>query len=283
MSGKQLFTVDEFRDTGKPLLAVLADPDSIFMTSLAKFKRRTLYANATNDRSAVYYTTCIAKTDPYTDMSRISANYVKGYEDVILDPRNSFSPRVPKKDPTTLASVTENSWAYMKNAPLVAFLVVFIPVGVVGFLVNAAIQTFRSSRRIQLYEQGLGDIEVASFRVPIKGIREAVEDVYENVNSSQHQEYLALSEDEEEDLNESERQTLSLERKQSHPQLPTLALTPHQFEMIKALDNLGWRKYPVWIHKIRHSHAAIIVRTEKPTFSEGHIVFRHWLEEEFLV
>jgi hypothetical protein len=54
---------DNFRDTGKPLLEVLADPESIFIKGLVKFERRTLYTNIVNDRSAVYYTTGISKID----------------------------------------------------------------------------------------------------------------------------------------------------------------------------------------------------------------------------
>lgn len=42
-SGRQLFTIDKFRDTERPLLEVLADPESIFIKGLAKFERRTLY------------------------------------------------------------------------------------------------------------------------------------------------------------------------------------------------------------------------------------------------
>jgi hypothetical protein len=240
-----------------------------------------------NDRSAVYYTTCIAKTDPYTDVSKVKANYVPGYEDVILDPLNPVSPRVPKKEPTSFATVKDTTVTYLKSAPVVAFLVVFIPVGIVGFLVNSVIQTIRSTKRIKLHESGLAGIRVENYRVPImlKEIRGAVEDVYENLNSSQHQEYLANSDSEGEDaeLNERDRQTLKLERKQSHPQWPTLALAPYQFDMVRTLDDLGWRKYPVWIHKHRHSHAAIIVRTEKPSFSEGHVVMKHWLKEEFIL
>jgi hypothetical protein len=45
------------------LLEILADPESIFIKGLAKFERRTLYTNIVNDRSAVYYTTGISKTD----------------------------------------------------------------------------------------------------------------------------------------------------------------------------------------------------------------------------
>ncbi|RYO95210.1 hypothetical protein DL766_006171 [Monosporascus sp. MC13-8B] len=265
MSGRQLFTIDNFRGTGRPLLAILADPDSIFMSGLKRFKRRTLYTNIVNDRSAVYYTTGISKTEPFTDMSKVKANYLEGYEDVILDPRNPVSPLVPKESTRLrLASATEMCLSLFKKWPLVVALVIFIPVGFAAFLVNALVQTFRSSRRIKLHEQGLAGIQVQNYRVPIwiKEIRGAVEDAYENLNSSQDQSYLRSSDDEGDysDMDREETEILALERKQSHPSLPTLALAPYQFAMISALDNLGWRKYPVWIHKHMHSHAAIIVQ-----------------------
>lgn len=91
-SGRELFTIDKFRDTGRPLLEVLADPDSIFIKGLAKFERRTLYANIVNDRSAVYYTTGISKKDPFVNLDKVKLNYVKGYDDVILDPEHPVEP-----------------------------------------------------------------------------------------------------------------------------------------------------------------------------------------------
>ena len=48
-SGRQLFTIDRFRDTGRPLLSVLADPSSVFILALSKFKKRVLYCNIIND------------------------------------------------------------------------------------------------------------------------------------------------------------------------------------------------------------------------------------------
>ena len=53
--------------------------------------------------------------------------------------------------------------------------------------------------------------------------------------------------------------------------------------MVKALDNIGFRKYRVHIQNVRHTHAAIIVRVQKKDFDEGKVVVRHWLEEEFEV
>ncbi|KAI0009846.1 putative serine esterase-domain-containing protein [Xylariaceae sp. FL0662B] len=289
MSGRQLFTIDNFRGTGRPLLAILANPDSIFMSGLEKFKRRTLYTNVVNDKSAVYYTTAIAKTDPYTDTSRIRANYLEGYEDVILDPANPVSPMAPKCQPKTAGEVITDSLGYLRSAPLMLAFVVFIPVGVVAFLLNSAVQTFRSSQRIRLHETGLAGIPVADYRVPIwyREMRNTVEDAYESLIGSQPQSYLvAASEDDEGedgDLNEAEAEILALERRQSRSLFPTLALTPAQFAMINALDSVGWRKYPVWIRNCRHTHAAIIVRSDIPRLQEGRVVLRHWLKEEFLI
>lgn len=296
-SGRQLFTIDEFRDTGKPLLAVLADPKSIFMQGLAKFKRRTLYANIINDRSAVYYTTGISKTDPYTDLSKVKVNYLKGFEDVILDPNNPVSP-LPANHPTEKEDIGSRARVLAKSLPFFLAMGLFLPIGVVALVVTGAVQSVRSAKRIQLHEKGLAGVgDVAEYRgVPllIKEIRNQIEDAYEELNSTQQQEYLsAMSEDEgtpepgrkSVDLEEDQEaeEIVALERKQSQAAQPTLALTSHQFAMISALDNLGWRKYPVWIHNARHSHAAIIVRMDKPNLSEGEIVLGHWVKEEFLL
>lgn len=279
MSGRQLFGIDEFRDTGKPLVAVLADPKSIFMAGLARFQRRTLYTNIVNDRSAVHYTTGITKTDPYVDMSKIKTNPLPGYDGVILDPKNPVSPDAPR-DPEPLMQSVEK-WA--KRVPIIATIVVFVPVALLAFFTNAAIQTVRSSQRVKLHESGMAGIKIEGYRVNlwIKEMREAVEDTYENINNSQNQQYLGLSEDDDDNSSE-DRHLLSLERKQSHPHFPTLALAPYQFSAIQALDKLGWRKYPVWIHNARHSHAAIIVRMDKKGFEEGWVVLRHWARDEFL-
>lgn len=285
-SGRQLFTIDDFRGTGRSLLAILADPDSIFMSGLKRFKRRTLYTNILNDRSAVYYTTGISKIDPYTNMSKVKVNYLEGYEDVILDPQNPVSPVAPRESKTTgwsAAGLVEN----LKTAPKLVMFAFLIPIGVLAFLLNSLVQTFRSSRRIKMHERGLAGIQIQNYRVPIwiKEIRGAVEDAYENLNSSQQQSFLGPSDDEGDDgdLDREETKILALERKQSHPVFPTLALAPYQFAMASSLDTLGWHKFPVWIHKNRHSHAAIIVRMEKPSFSEGYIVLKHWLKEEFII
>lgn len=265
------------------------------MRGLKKFRRRTLYANVVNDKSAVYYTTGIAKTDPYTNLDGIRPNYVAGYEDVILDPLNPWSPVAKSVEPRTIKGLGTDAVKWAKRAPLLVALAVFVPLGVVVFLGNSVYQSIRSSERIRLHEKGLAGIRVDDYRrVPpllLADVRGAVEDAYEELNSSQVHEYLVQDGQESqdgdaEDLDDEEQEgleILALERKKSRPAQPTLALSPQQFKMVEELDRVGWRKFPVFIHKVRHSHAAIIVRTEKPSFSEGWVVMKHWIEEEFLM
>lgn len=286
MSGRQLFTIDSFRDTGRPLLSVLAEPSSIFMLGLRKFKRHTLYTNIINDRSAVFYTTGIQKTDPFRALENIKVNTLAGYGGVILDPKNPVQPSPKLAAPPTFFSVTGSVVGWVKRIPFMVTVAVFVPVGVLAYLCNSVIQNFRSSQRIKLYERGEAGVSLDGYRVPvlIKELREEVENAYEALNSSQNQEFLATEDEDDVDIMSAEDRTLiQRERRQSMPTQPTLALTPHQFEMIRSLDTLRWRKYPVWIHNHRHSHAAIIVRMDKKSFDEGWVVLKHFAADEFLI
>jgi hypothetical protein len=291
-SGRQLFTIDDFRNTGRPLLAVLADPESIFIHALARFKHRTLYTNIINDRSAVYYTTGISRTDPYTDLDKVKLNYVKGYEPIILDSENPVG-RAPEPDelPTVYQRIHSGSRTFLRRAPIFMALSILIPIAISVFLVNSAYQTVRSRKRIQMHEQ---DSETLGFRVPylIQDMRVGLEDAFEHVNSAQRQDYLPEGSEELADSPSSpllsRTRTLSVVSEKSEadgrqPEFPTLALTSDQFAMISALDNVGFKKYPVHIQTSSHTHAAIIVRTGRAAFEDGKTVVRHWLEEEFEV
>jgi len=299
-SGRQLFLIDNFRNTGRPLLSVLADADSIFIHALACFQNRTLYTNIVNDRSAVFYTTGISKTDPFTHLGRVHLRYIKGYEPVILD-RDCPWELVPEQElPTFSQRVRDGSQTLLRRAPILLALCVLIPLATIAFLINSCIQTFRSRRRIQLHETDHDGHGFGVYRIPymVREMRVGLEDAFENVNSAQEQEYLPegseeLSEvappsdcsyhdvaPEKSEVDPLKRETSASER--SHD-FPTLALTAAQFAMIKALDDVGFHKYPVHIHKSSHSHAAIIVRAPRAAFEEGKLVVNHWLEHEFKI
>ncbi|TQS31753.1 hypothetical protein Golomagni_07959, partial [Golovinomyces magnicellulatus] len=287
MSGRQLFTIDDFRDTNRPLLSVMADTKSIFMSGLRKFKRHTLYSNIVNDRSAVYYTTAIQKTDPYLKMGKLNMNFLNEdkYGQVLLDPAAPFMQR-PKLTHTTYASVGRACLYYVKKIPVMVAVAIFVPIGVAAYLLNSVIQNLRSYSRIKLHEKGELGVSIEEYRVPllIKELRGEVENAYEVLSNAQGQEFLGIDDDEDDvAMNSEERDLMVRERRLSIPTQPTLALTPHQFEMIRSLDTLNWRKYPVWIHNVRHSHGAIIARIDKSKYDEGYVVLKHYIDEEFLI
>ncbi|KAL8946385.1 MAG: hypothetical protein Q9222_007215 [Ikaeria aurantiellina] len=295
VSGRQLFTIDTFRDTKRPILSLLADPDSIFMRALSLFKTRTLYANVINDRSAPYYTTAITSTDPFVDLDAIDTHHLKDYSPVILDPEHPVSPKAAQPVVPFYTRLQSNSQSLVSQIPLYTALIAFIPLATVVWTINSGIQSFRSNKRIQLHEQGKG---LDSYRIPFlmngNSARSAVSGAFRRANSYQGHDYLTEA-SESETTNEDDQHPaavaedpdaaqLNLELKRTTSQkadFPTLALSDEQFEMIRHLDGVGWRKFRVHIQKHRHTHAAIIVRVQKPGFEEGKVVVRHWLEETF--
>jgi Putative serine esterase (DUF676) len=313
MSGRQLFMIDNFRDTGRPLLSVLADPDSIFIHALKKFENRSLYANIVNDRSAVFYTTSISRTDPFTQMDKLDLNFAKGYENVVLDPDDPVRLRKDQGLPTFYNRVAGGSRNFVKTLPVYIALAVLFPIAFVIFMFNSSIQSVRSRRRIRLHDDERETKGFGGYRVPfiIQDVQQAVEDAYENVNAAQSQEYLPNGTEELVDSRETtgksteslpsslaDHSSTSITSEKANritssdskmgtlsrsPDFPTLALTPAQFAMINTLDECGFRKFLIQITKSRHSHAAIIVRWQKPSFDEGKIVIGHWLKENFRI
>ncbi|KAI8943069.1 hypothetical protein NX059_001105 [Plenodomus lindquistii] len=292
MSGRQLFGIDKFRDTGRSLLSVLADPESIFIQALAKFKHRSLYANVVNDRTVTYYTAGISQTDPFVKPESVKINYIPGYNNVIVDGENPVLPKELEQPQAFAQRLTSGTQTILGRVAITAFLAVFIPIGSTLYLMNSAFQHIRSTQRIRLHSEGRAGIDASRYRIPlmIDAARQNVEGMYEEVSNGQSQDYLSAGS--EEVASPTQPSSPGWTRKQSYTdvesvekpgnssalEFPTLALTQDQFKMIEALDNVGFKKHPVFIHNHRHSHAAIIVRINKKAHDEGRLVVKHWLD-----
>ncbi|MCJ1243142.1 hypothetical protein MMC30_000339 [Trapelia coarctata] len=287
-SGRQLFLIDAFRDHGRPLLSVMVDPNSIFIKALSSFKHRTLYANIINDRSAPYFTTYITGCDPFVDPAKANIRYLPGYEPIILDPEKPIE-KFQKTEPLTFCSrLVSQTSSLLTQLPLYAMLTVLVPVGTIVFLLNSGVQEVRSSQRIRLHEEGKAFPTLKSYRIPlmIENARAAVEEAIEGAAGQEAPEYLSEDSTSSEQgaalpKNKKENPTLARRKSLSASHFPTLALSPEQFEMIEELDKVGFRKYRVHIHQVRHSHAAIIVRRQRGASEEGKTVVKHWLDREF--
>ncbi|KAJ5240176.1 hypothetical protein N7468_004795 [Penicillium chermesinum] len=292
-SGQQMFMVDSFRDTGRPLFSVMADRESVFIQGLKRFPNRSLYANVVNDRITSFFSTAISKTDPFQDLDNLNINYVEGYERVII---NCDQWLLPQKTSDFKTSPWKTPVAYARQMPLFLLAMFILPPALTAFVVHAAIQTVRSRKRIRLHGEGQLGALFKKYRVPllVKDAQHAMEEVLENVNATQEPAYLSSTDDDDSDvedaatpLNENNLDLLGTAKQQpsadgdtiAHP--PKLALTPEQFEIIDSLNGVGFHKYPVYIHTHHHSHAAIVVRIQKDSFWEGKIVVKHWLDNEF--
>lgn len=290
-SGQQLFMVDKFRDTGRPLLSILADPNSVFFKGLEKFKNKWIYANTLNDRSVPYYTAFMSRVDPYVEVDKIDVHYLPEQPspgEVILDPAH---PVTPKKSPIEDMSVYERlrnvPQRTINNLPFYLLLVTVLPLAIPVFMVNAGYQTYKSAERVRQHESGKA-FKLDRYRVKLLEEAQAMQDrAYENAAGRQTEQYLPTPTSETdsangEPLEKKESQRLALSRRETNKEkshFPILALTEEQFDMIDHMDQLGLTKYPVHIHKVRHTHAAIVVRTLKETFGEGKIVVQHWAEK----
>ncbi|GAB7365765.1 hypothetical protein MBLNU230_g7100t1 [Neophaeotheca triangularis] len=300
-SGQQMFLIDDFRETGRPLLGIMADANSAFIKGLAKFKSKSVYANIINDRSVPFYTSGISATDPFVDLERVNLNYDKTTEPdpdgklVILE---SEKPATPKPD-ALVQTWGQTLSQTASNVPLYALLTVLVPIGATVFLINSGYQTYQSARRVRLHEEGKAGISLGRYRIPLLEEATQMRDrVYSQLAESEREDYLPTPPPETSTGSSSAASTNNdVEKAVAGPPsvtaavaehhrkiskdeqgFPKLALTDEQFKMIANLDKVGLRKFPVHIRKVRHTHAAIIVRTKRETFSEGWVVINHWAE-----
>lgn len=278
-SGNQMWTIDKFRDTDRPLLAVMASPDSIFMKGLALFSKKSLYANIVNDRAVAFHTAYISDIDPFVDPTAVKIDYEPGYEDVIVSP----SLASPKDTPATWG---ERSNQVLGKLPFYLAVGVFAPIGALVFFGNAAVQSFTSAQRIKAHEDGTSGIDIAAYRSSLMAdkIQRTADHALERLNSAEGEQFVPAEKGNAAGHNELQTSGTGAITSDNavipvavHA-FPKLALTEEQIGMKKSLDAIGVSKYAVHIKNVGHSHAAIIRRTDRAGFSEGKVVSRHWTE-----
>lgn len=281
-----MFLIDTFRDTGRPLLSVMADPNSVFIKALKRFRSKWIYANTVNDRSVPYYTAMMSATDPFVSLSAITPHYLKSQPEpgnVILDPDHYVS---PKKE------ITQSAWhgaiTTMRTLPIYFVLATLTPLAVPVFMLNAAYQTIRSNQRLRHHESG-GAFQLDRYRVKLLEEAQHVSDRVQERMANEEEQYLPTpppepasssikASPEEKQLQRTKSRQEGGKLEEQGSPFPTLALQPEQFEMIDNLDRVGFVKFPVHILRVRHTHAAIVVRIQKESFDEGKVVSAHWAQ-----
>lgn len=153
--------------------------------------------------------------------------------------------------------------------------------------VHRLYQTFRSNQRLRHHESGKA-FQLDRYRVKLLEEAQAVQDrVYERIANEEAEEYLPTPppesssssikhSPEEKQLQRTKSRQEGGKHEEDGSPFPTLALQKEQFEMIENLDRVGFVKFPVHILRVRHTHAAIVVRIQKESFDEGKVVSAHW-------
>ena len=170
-----------------------------------------------------------------------------------------------------MSRIVATGQALIKQAPLFALFSVLIPIGSCVFLINAGVQSVRSRHRIRLHEQGQSGVGLGSYRVPlmIESARGAMEGAMENLSArrSSMSQGNAIAAGAMHNGSDSQSEKDNPKRYMGGLNqidiLPTLRLTEEQFAIIDSLDKVGFKKYRVYISKVRHTHAAIIVRMKR--------------------
>jgi len=296
----------------------MADPSSIFISGLSAFKHKTLYANIVNDRSVPYYTAAFSPIDPFIDIDAIKIDYAPGYDNVILTsniPALAKKEELTWAESvsSTARSVATKAPFYLGLSVLapIGALAYLVNSGYQSYQSAQRIKLHEEGK--SGIEKGTYQLPLM-----IEKAKQKAEAVFEGANQAQGEEFLdsldkkktnadveettTQDTDEEESMDElaatvsndhahANAQTSAsppdtypeklIEEKdlpKNDSNFPTLALTPEQFAMIDALNEVGFEKFPVHIQKAMHSHAAIIVRTGRASFEDGKVVTRHWLE-----
>jgi hypothetical protein len=287
-TGQQLFLNDKIGNLDgqifpKPILVWMADPKSVFFKGLQSFKHVSLYSNVVNDRRCGWFTAAVSDNDPYHTMTNTSPSnlqvlYLKGYELVIID--QEIQVKFVKTKKVHAPSLFSKSMKWIKA---LGNIVLYTPLWSVYFIISSIIQRIKVSKRVHayfrdsknslghLYEYDDDDTFLNNIsRTLSNKVNDRHDSFIESVNTAINTVYDQYPEDGEPDSD----LVLVLEK-------PVLNLSPDQQYIIKNLNLLPLKKYAILIHNSKLTHAAAIVRYSLPTFDEGKVVVRHFVNEVF--
>lgn len=317
-TSRQLCLTDSF--FGKPLLQIMADPALPFYKALALFANRALYANIVNDHRTEWYTSYIAKTDPYSQFgaNNVRGTYIENYGPVLIDPSQPLLFATQQQQDAPQLSFLSRKGKQVGRFCSMVFKItkvsLVVPVWAVLFLTNAAYQTvvsmwrkrsFVNSRVFKKFDEALNWRSIQSTESPVdetenysapfgldevlhEDADEALDSLMDAVNHSSNVDLVASGEvkvclDIPGTSASSETSSAAEARNSTEIRPEGLHLNPTQHQIISNLNKLAWQKVPVHISKATHSHAAIIVRFENKLFEEGERVVDHWVKHVFVM
>ncbi|PSS31125.1 hypothetical protein PHLCEN_2v2330 [Hermanssonia centrifuga] len=292
-TGEQFYTVDEWSPSGRPLLAVMADPDRVFYQALNLFPHIRFYANAVNDTTVAYPSAAVEIDDPFADheFNGIHIELDETYSPIIKSYISSDSPPPPPPKPRAFSKKWLKGMqpqippafrlAFPYNVLVIVALPVLFPTLLTLIVVRLSLDSRSSRSRIKLLESD------ESYRERLANVIGHLEKQVEDAVL----EYMDDPGDSETttDLSETPNTAVSTtkpgkcEKKEHKVVKPQV--TAVQKKMIKSLNTLpNLKKELVFIHPVMNSHAVIISRDVKrfKFHAEGEGVLRH-LADNFII
>ncbi|KAJ3271227.1 hypothetical protein HDV01_006960 [Terramyces sp. JEL0728] len=259
------FNVRDMYIDGKPLLAVMADPEYDFFKGLALFKRRACFANILGDRSVRYCTASITGTNPY---NRYEAKIIDDdYPQIVAPDESKIKQPVP--------------WTTSDIAPT-ALKMVAVPILVPLWLTVATLGLGFNATRARIRQHSL-TIENTWVKASREEINQGTSSEYVNQPSvesidqanpteenvvlitTEKAEIIVQSDAAREELDESVRDEETARDEIADNEVDIKQRTVRE-EMIHNLNQLEWIKVDVHNDKAFNAHAAIVLR--KPFNSE---------------
>ncbi|KAJ7115951.1 putative serine esterase-domain-containing protein [Mycena epipterygia] len=240
-TGKQLHLLDSWSDTGRPLLQVMADPESAFYHGLSKFRNINIYANAINDLTVPYFSGAFEETDPFADHRErdIIPEYLPEYAPLIQGFSLSKASLSLIARLKSLRPLTFNgpfiTWVFPWNLILYLLLPLLVPLGIFYISIDSLFSSRSSRARIRILQK--------TASVPITpGLDSGAEphDIEPN----------------------------------------NLLMTATQAAIVRGLNTLGGvRKYTAFRPAVRNSHAMLIcLESRFADHRVGRGVLKHWVD-----
>jgi hypothetical protein len=292
-TGEQLYASDKYV-SGKPLLEIMAQPDTSFYKALAAFKRKDVFANCVNDRTVPFatgyfpadYRDMFAKADKIgrtisDDAEGVDAQVERGglsfdfQEDCphiikavhtakIAHPpqRAGYWPRLPSL-PFFLRPKTFAGVPYKLGYLLPFFMPILIPSFLIYLMWRFTLQSIKSRKRIKAML--VGDLSTLDGQLRRVGL--ALEDTFEEIA----EDVFPV------DGGEREGGAGTFEETDA-------ILTTAQKRMTDNLNALpGLQKHLVYLPQERNSHGAIICRDARWDGHKKGLEILRWWSERFVV
>ncbi|KAL5512229.1 hypothetical protein ACEPAG_3514 [Sanghuangporus baumii] len=280
-TGRQLCLSDSWseldtprkRCNKRPLLEIMADPDQVFYIALSMFENVAVYANAVNDLSVPYMTGAIETQDPFyaDEACHIEAELDGEYSPILKSWRaeRSFDTR-EKRRRSVLPSYLRFDFPY--NMLIYSLLPLLAPAFIGAAVIRLGISARKSRVRIRALEKDVSFTEALWHSIEVLQNDMQTRDVQPSGLTAN----VDIQQSEAVSTGTVLEETASSAKTDSRKHLP--GFNDKQIAMSRSLNDLpNLRKFLVWIHPIRNSHAHIVCRDIKtiPSQKIGEGVLRH--------